>query len=196
MEGLRSWIEKNPDFRLVGSASTAGAAIQLANAEKPMVTLLDLHLPDNMNIQQAIKELATTGTKVVIFSAEDRKYFVDLTLQSGAAGFISKSENYGTITKVLREVCFTEGRFLSENLKQNRQSLTDVEKELLAMLARGMKYDDIANLRVTSAHTVRKQCDRLQTKLRLTSREELIAWAVSNGYSASPLSTENRSSDQ
>ena len=50
------------------------------------------------------------------------------------------------------------------------------------MLARGMKYQDIAAARVTSPETVRKQVDALVEKLNLNSREELIAWAVENGY--------------
>jgi DNA-binding NarL/FixJ family response regulator len=51
------------------------------------------------------------------------------------------------------------------------------------MLARGMKYQDIATARVTAPETVRKQVDALTEKLSLNSREELIAWAVENGYS-------------
>jgi DNA-binding CsgD family transcriptional regulator len=55
------------------------------------------------------------------------------------------------------------------------------------MLGRGMRYDEIASSRLTSPHTVRKQCDRLQIKLSLASREELIVWAVKNGYGDSEV---------
>jgi DNA-binding NarL/FixJ family response regulator len=50
------------------------------------------------------------------------------------------------------------------------------------MLARGMKYQEIAAARVTAPETVRKQVDGLAAKLSLNNREELIAWAVENGY--------------
>ncbi len=60
--------------------------------------------------------------------------------------------------------------------------ITGAEQQLLKMLARGMKYQEIANQRVTSPETVRKQVDLLLAKLKLNNREELIAWAVESGY--------------
>jgi DNA-binding NarL/FixJ family response regulator len=55
------------------------------------------------------------------------------------------------------------------------------------MLARGMKYDEIAEHRKSSPSTVRKQCEVLLDKLLLDSRERLIAWAVQNGYGSLEL---------
>jgi DNA-binding NarL/FixJ family response regulator len=67
-------------------------------------------------------------------------------------------------------------------LKNDQPHITKTEEQLLRMLARGMKYQEIASTRVTAAETVRKQVDALTEKLSLNSREELIAWAVDNGY--------------
>lgn len=185
MEGLHSWMEKTNEFKVVGKTGNANGALELARMHRPQVTLLDLHLPGNHSIEQLIKDLVECGTRVVVFSAEDRKYFIDLVLKSGAAAFISKSESYSTISKVITDVCTVEGRFISNPLKQAyRQRFTDAEQEVLTMLAKGMKYEDIASVRLTSPHTVRKQCDKLIIKLGLQSREELIAWAVTAGYAA------------
>jgi DNA-binding NarL/FixJ family response regulator len=65
---------------------------------------------------------------------------------------------------------------------QDRPRLTNAEQHLLMLLARGMKYQNIAQARFTSPETVRKQVDALAAKLALGSREEVIAWAVDNGY--------------
>jgi DNA-binding NarL/FixJ family response regulator len=65
--------------------------------------------------------------------------------------------------------------------------VTRSEEEVLKMLARGMKYDEIAEHRKSSPSTVRKQCEVLLDKLLLDSRERLIAWAVQNGYGSLEL---------
>jgi DNA-binding NarL/FixJ family response regulator len=54
--------------------------------------------------------------------------------------------------------------------------------EVLTMLGKGMKYHEIAEQRMTSVATARKQCETLLLKLNLESREQLIAWAVQNGF--------------
>jgi Bacterial regulatory proteins, luxR family. len=55
------------------------------------------------------------------------------------------------------------------------------------MLGRGMKYEEIAEERSTSMATARKQCEVLLLKLNLRNREQLIAWAVQNGYGSKEL---------
>lgn len=55
------------------------------------------------------------------------------------------------------------------------------------MLGRGMKYQEIADERCTSVATARKQCEVLLLKLDLANREQLIAWAVQNGYGSEEL---------
>ncbi len=183
MEGMHSWMEKATRFQVVGKCSNAAKALELAKATKAQVTLLDLHLPGDHRIEELIRSLVETGTKVVIFSGESRKYFVDLALKCGAAAFVSKEESYFTISQVISDVCTVEGRFISPSLQQAyRQRFTEAEQEILALLAKGKKYEEISSIRLTSIHTVRKQCDNLLNKLRLTSREELIAWSVANGY--------------
>jgi DNA-binding CsgD family transcriptional regulator len=62
------------------------------------------------------------------------------------------------------------------------KKITRAEIEVLSMLGRGMKYQDIAEHRITSVATARKQCETLILKLGLESREQLIAWAVQNGF--------------
>lgn len=183
MAGLRAWMEETGEFDLVGAAATADAAIELARLHVPDVTLLDLHLGEGASIEKLLADLSATGTRIVVFSAESRKYFVDLVLASGAFGFVSKSDDYDAIVAAVKAAASGQNAYISPAIARDRRGrFTEAEQELLSMLARGMKYDDIALARITSPHTVRKQCDRLQIKLRLTSREELIAWAVANGY--------------
>lgn len=188
LDGLASWIEANGEFILLGTTGSADTAIETARQVRPDVTLLDLHLPGEHSIESTIQSLVEADTKVVVFSAEHRKYFVDLTLRSGASAFLAKSESYQVISDVIRQAAAGADRFVSPHIKRAiRQHLTDAEKELVKMLGRGMKYEEIAASRLTSPHTVRKQCDRLQIKLGLASREELIVWAVKNGYGESDI---------
>jgi two-component system, NarL family, response regulator LiaR len=188
LDGLAAWIETNGEFRVIGKTDSADEAIEMARNLLPNVTLLDLHLPGGRNIERTIQELVEAGTKVVVFSAERRKYFVDLSLRCGATAFLAKHENYHVISDVIRQAAAGTELFVSRDIRRSiRQHLTAAEKELLEMLGRGMRYDEIASSRLTSPHTVRKQCDRLQIKLSLASREELIVWAVKNGYGDSEV---------
>jgi len=86
------------------------------------------------------------------------------------------------LADVIRKVARGEKGIVSEALTFDHRKLTPSEQEVVQMLGRGMKYQDIADARNTSISTVRKQCEVLLLKLNLTTREQLIAWAVQNGF--------------
>ncbi|MBX9694290.1 MAG: LuxR C-terminal-related transcriptional regulator, partial [Cyanobacteria bacterium] len=106
-----------------------------------------------------------------------------LILETGVAGYLLKSEPIEKVAFAIREVMNGNNAVVSgELIDVERDHITSAEEHLLRMLARGMKYADIARERVTAPETVRKQVDSLIEKLGLVRREELIAWAVQNGY--------------
>lgn len=145
---------------------------------------MDLHMPGECGIKEIISTVRDRGVKIVIFSADNRPFFVQLALECGVQAFLLKSEPFQTISDVLRRVHNGEVGITSQKLQQDDDArLTDTEREILILLAEGLKYADIAERRRTTSETIRKQCDKIIAKLQLANREELIVWALKQGYS-------------
>lgn len=183
-KGLETELGAEPDVEVAGTAGGADEGLRLWATLKPDVVLLDLHLPDS----QGPKTLATSycaleNTRIIVFSGDGRSAILQLILDIGVDGYLLKSEPVSKVAGAIRQVMAGKRPIVSDELAGKRHSkLTPAEQQLLRLLARGMKYQEIAAQRVTSPETVRKQVEQLIGKLNIDSREELIAWAVENGY--------------
>jgi DNA-binding NarL/FixJ family response regulator len=182
-KGLELELSSEADMTVVGTAAGHLDGMQMVQSLQPDVVLLDLHLPDS----QGPKTLTSAwcglpNTRIIVFSGDSRPALVQLVLEAGVDAFLLKSEPTPEVADAIRKVM--NGQFVvsDELLPGLKNKLTPAEKHLLRLLARGMKYQDIAAQRVTSPETVRKQVEQLIVKLSLGSREELIAWSVDNGY--------------
>jgi DNA-binding NarL/FixJ family response regulator len=184
LKGLRNEISAEPDIEVVGIATSGEEGLNLVRNLSPRVVLLDLHLPDSAGPKTLTEAYcAFPETKVLVFSGDTRQAILQIVLQTGVSGFLLKSEPIANIVRGIRDVALGENLVISSDLQSHdHPKLTAAEQHLLTLLSRGMKYQEIGALRVTSPETVRKQVDALLTKLNLESREELIAWAVDNGY--------------
>jgi DNA-binding NarL/FixJ family response regulator len=196
LEGLVSGLSNEADIEVVGSAANSDEGLAMAKRLKPQVILLDLHLPGSSGPRTTVKVFSELpDSKVVIFSGESRPPFVSAVLNAGATAYLLKSEGVPKIAQTIREAV-TGKRVVSEDVGTTSVRFTKSEQEVLKMLARGMKYDEIAERRKSSPATVRKQCELLLDKLFLDSRERLIAWAVENGYGNLELDNEIASESQ
>lgn len=184
LKGLRAELSLEPDIDVMGIATSSEAGLQLVRDLKPQVVLLDLHLPDSAGPKSLTKSFCDIAdTKIIVFSGDSRTAILQLVLQTGVYGYLLKSEPITKVAQAIREVMAGKRPVVSSELMStDRPRVTKTEQHLLKLLARGMKYQEIASARVTSPETVRKQVDALVSKLQLQSREELIAWAVENGY--------------
>ncbi len=183
LKGLAIELASQPDLKVVGSATTSAEGLRMLAEQKPDVVLLDLHLPDSDGPRSLAEAFCHKGiAKVVVFSGDSRQAIVDIILKSGVDGYLLKSEPIERVCAAIRKVMAGEGPVVSDSLIESPNKLTKAEEHLLTLVARGMKYKDIAKERVTSPETVRKQIDQMLIKLDLETREELIAWAVENGY--------------
>ena len=118
----------------------------------------------------------------IVFSAEKRRAFVQAILALGVSGYLLKSESISTVIDSIRKIAAGEKLIKSKAIAEGKEKLTKAELEILKLLGKGMKYQEIAQNRKASPATVRKQCELLILKLGLDTREQLIAWAVDNGY--------------
>jgi DNA-binding NarL/FixJ family response regulator len=184
LKGLKSELSAEPDIEVVGTAAGSEEGLQLAQSMQPDVVLLDLHLPDSRGPKTLVETFCgVPKSKIIVYSGDSRMAILQIVLESDARGYLLKSEPISKVAEAVRDVFSGKGPIISKELVSNGNTrLTGTEQHLLKLLARGMKYQEIAGLRVTSPETVRKQVDVLMAKLNLDSREELIAWAVNSGY--------------
>jgi DNA-binding NarL/FixJ family response regulator len=184
LKGLKAELSAESDIDVLGIASCSEEGLKLTQDLRPDVVLLDLHLPDSAGPKTLTQKFcAIPKTAVIVFSGDSRTAILNLVLGSGVAGYLLKSEPIAKVVQSIRDVVSGKSPIVSDELLQSSHpKTTKTEQHLLKMLARGMKYQDIAAARVTAPETVRKQVDALVEKLGLNSREELIAWAVENGY--------------
>ena len=110
--------------------------------------------------------------------------FVQAVLKAGARGYLLKSEPPERLVAAVRKLAHKQVDFpiLSRELFEDQKKFSKAEQHILRLLANGMKYKEISEERETTISTVRAQCDFLLLRLELKTREELIAWAVKNGF--------------
>src|SRR5262249_15016378 len=151
-------LSRDPDFMVVGTAVNSDQGIAMANELKPNVILLDLHVPGTLGPKSMVQAFCDVpGSRVVIFSGEGRIAFVQTVLGIGVAAYLLKAERMDVVAQTIRDVVAGKSAIVSAELRSGETKLTRSEQEVLKMLARGMKYQDIADHRMTSPATVRKQ---------------------------------------
>jgi DNA-binding NarL/FixJ family response regulator len=183
LEGVSIGLSRENDLEVIGTSENSTEGLALTKTLNPDVVVLDLHLPGALSPKAMVEEFAkSTGAKLIVYSAENRLALVQSCLSMGVAAYLLKSERVSTLASIIRRVEGGEKGIMSEQLSVDSSRVTKAEEEILSMLANGLRYQEIADARLTAASTVRKQCDMLLLKLGLDSREKLIAWAVRNGY--------------
>ena len=185
LDGLVFGINNEASMEVVGTATKSDEGLQLARSTNPDAIVLDLHLPGGMAPKatiEAFRNQAGLNTKLIIFSAESRIALIQSVLAMGVSAYLLKSERVAKVIETIKAVTDGATGIISDEVTKTYKKITRAEMEVLSMLARGMKYQEIAEHRLTSTATARKQCETLQLKLNLENREQLIAWAVENGF--------------
>jgi DNA-binding NarL/FixJ family response regulator len=184
-DGLAAGLARAEDLRIIGCTGTSDAGLALAKSERPDVVLLDLHLPGQSGPKSMVKQFCNLpGSHIIVFSVERRLAFIKVVMNMGVAAYLLKSEPLSSIGDTIRAVMKGKKNILSAELTTDGTKITPSEEAVLQLIGRGLKYQEIADKRFTSPNTVRKQCETLLLKLNLSTREELIAWAVNNGYAS------------
>ncbi|MBX9668979.1 MAG: response regulator transcription factor [Candidatus Obscuribacterales bacterium] len=183
LAGLASALSQEAGIQVVAQASDAQTGLSLVKESAADIVLLDLHLPGSDGPRTTVKKFCELpSTKVIVFSAENRRAFVQAIIDLGVAGYLLKSESISNVVSAIRSVAAGDKIVKSPGIAMGKEKLTKAEQEVLTLLSHGMKYQEIGEERGASPATVRKQCELLLLKLGLENREQLIAWAVENGY--------------
>jgi len=199
-QSLKSMLEKYEDFEVVGEAKNGREVVELAEAEKPDVILMDIGMPD-LNGIEATKRIVGKNNrcKVIALSMHGDGQFVSKMLEAGASGYLVKDSIFEDLVNAIRSVIKGKG-FLSPEIanvviedyvrKRNSDSkssvteLTTREKEVLQLLAEGNTSKQIAITLSISIKTVENHRSQISQKLDIHSIAELTKYAIRNGLTS------------
>ncbi|HEV8603539.1 MAG TPA: response regulator transcription factor [Gaiellaceae bacterium] len=192
-EGLRTFIGLQEDLEVVGEAADGREAVAAAERLRPDVVLMDLVMPhlDGVEAIRRIRERRPSARVIVLTSfIEDTKLFP--ALQAGAAGYLLKDVEPRELSRAIRAVAAGEAlldpsvtarllRELAEPERRKVDVLTERERQVLALIARGLSNKQIAAELVLSEKTVKTHVSHVLSKLQLTDRTQAALWAVRAG---------------
>jgi DNA-binding NarL/FixJ family response regulator len=195
--GLTAYLGVTGDITVVGEAADGSAAVRAitglaAAGRSPDVALVDLVMPglDGVGVAQALQQLAAPPRVMILSSFGDAEHLRS-ALRAGVSGYVLKSASAEEIADAVRDVA--AGRLhldaaLSASLTEAvaptgiTVSLTQREREVVGLVAKGKSNKDIAAALVISERTARTHVSHLLGKLGLESRMQLAIWAHANGF--------------
>ena len=196
--GLRLILEAEPDIAVVGEVADGAEAVTVARRLRPDVALMDIRMPRLDGIA-ATRQL-TAGpatTRVVVLTTFDVDSYVYDALRAGASGFLLKSAPPEDLVRAVRVVASGAAlldpavtRRVIEEFSQTRgtqppppeyATLTDREREVFLLLARGLSNGELAARLFVSEATVKTHVARLLTKLGLRDRVQAVVYAHERG---------------
>jgi DNA-binding NarL/FixJ family response regulator len=205
-DSFRVLLDTTPGFVVVGEAGTGREAVKLALAQRPHVVLMDIRMPDMTGIEATEQICAeTSDTRVLILTTFDLDEYVYGALRAGASGFLLKDTSAADLLAALRVVAAGDAllapsitrRLIAAFGAQPRPSrmfhrtltgVTEREREILILIARGLSNTDIAAHLTLSLATVKSHVGRLLTKLNARDRAQLVVVAYETGVvTATPI---------
>ena len=192
--GLRRVLDAEPDIETVSEAASAERAIFEAIEHKPDVVLMDVVMPGKSGIEGLPALLqAVPETKVLILSMQDDPRYVREAFDAGASGYVLKEAADTEVISAVRAVAADEryvhpalgARLVAAEAEERKRAeadpLSEREREVLRLLALGHTNQEIAKMLYISVRTAETHRAHIMQKLRLTSRAELVRYALSDG---------------
>jgi DNA-binding NarL/FixJ family response regulator len=197
--GLIELLSGEPEIEIVGEASTGRQAVERARRLGPDVVLMDVRMPDLDGIQ-ATAELARAvpQAKVLILTTFEQDDYVFGALRAGASGFLLKRTRPEELIAAVRTVAAGDSllspsvtRLVIDRMAQQPlpelaaeaklDELTRREREVLELIARGLSNREIATGLFVEESTVRTHVKRIQMKLGLRDRVQIVIFAYETG---------------
>ncbi len=206
--GFRMVLAAEPDIEVVGEAADGLQAIEAARRLRPDLVLMDIRMP-NLDGIEATRRLAGPGVadpvKVLVLTTYDVDEYVFAALRAGACGFLLKHTSPEGLVEAVRTVASGDGliapavtrRLIAEFARApvaptppaELERLTEREREVLELVARGRSNAEIARELVVGPATVKTHVGRVLTKLGLPDRVEAVIRAYGGrGGRVGPLS--------
>ncbi|RBM17008.1 response regulator transcription factor [Streptomyces sp. PT12] len=193
--GLRTFLEVQDDIEVIGEAADGASGVARAEELRPDVILMDVKMPgsDGVEALRSLGELGNPARVLIVTSFTERRTVVP-ALRAGAAGYVHKDIDPDALAGAIRSVHAghvllqpeVAGALLAqEGSGENSRagSLTERERQVLALIARGRSNREIARALVLSEKTVKTHVSNILMKLDLADRTQAALWAVRHGIS-------------
>lgn len=197
-EGLRTVLQREPDFAVVGEASDGFAALELVERLQPSLLILDVRMPGKSGLEVA-REVPRVSpeTRVLLLSMYAAEGYVMEALSSGVSGYILKESDTGNLVPAIRQIMggsrylspSVNDRVISAYLQKTKgemvdpfDTLTGRERQVLRLLAEGCTSAEIGDRLAISVRTAEHHRANLMRKLKLQSGAEVIAYVRSRGF--------------
>ncbi|PIE71433.1 MAG: DNA-binding response regulator [Deltaproteobacteria bacterium] len=199
-EGLKTIVELDKRFQVVGEAGTGRQGIHMAAELKPDIAVVDISLPDinGINVTSEVRKKAP-GTRIMIVSMHSKIDYIAEAFQAGATGYVVKDSaserliqgleavlkgEYFLDSSVSRQVVEKLMKFPIKEAKiadTEYGALTPREQEIMRLLAEGSTPKEIADKLCISPKTVENHRSNIMKKLDIHSTMELVRYAAKLG---------------
>jgi len=189
-QALGALLAREPGIEVVGEAANGRDAIALARAKRPDVMLLDISLPeiDGIEVARTLRR-QMPELKIIALSMHNEQRVVQEMLAAGAIGYVDKSSAYDELPRAVRAVM--QGQiYLSPEVTRSalapaaaarKVSISQREREVLALLAAGKRSRQIAEHLHVSTATIEVHRRNIMRKLGLRTVAELTRYAIREG---------------
>ena len=192
--GVRAELSRSPVIRIVGEAEDVDTAVKAIAEGKPDVVLLDVHLPGGGGVEVMRKAPAVDGSpRYLALSVSDAAEDVIGTIRGGARGYVTKTITGTELVAAIQRVSGGDavfsprlagfvldafaGTIAIADIDEDLDRLTEREREVMRLIARGYSYKEVAGELFISIKTVETHMSNVLRKLQLSSRHELTRWA-------------------